>query len=677
MEFVDRSDEGYKSSNFQPQSDESVKIAPNMSGFTDRSDMQQTPALEGEAEPQKLNKSDFKRGMLSMLAQGATLGTSDEISAAIQSFPSLFSDEESFGDSYKRIVTEARDEQEQFRKEYPKESMGAELAGGFATGGIGGLRVAGRLAGAPKVVKYAAAGAVPGAIAGAGYSDQDPNQPIADIATETAMDVLKGAGQGAAFGVGVPLIAKGVGKAYGASTDVFRGQESKALRKISEAFGKDNISPTQARRRMASLGPNASVGDIGGDNVMGLSQAVIQQPGRAMNKGNKFYFKRQKGQRGRVKENIENEISGEDFNDKKDAIFRQRGEEAGPLYKAAYETEIKDTPMFRALKDNDIVKRAMKEAVQNIKDDMNLPDNIKNIDIDNPNTLLWDYTKKAVDDMEEKLINPMVKGGGNKARIYGNVRRMISDEIDKQNPAYKAARNVWEDSAKNLDAMDKGRNIFRSSSKDSSLSKKQFNRMSSTEKDLYRLGAADELVRVIRNTKDTLEGVSPALYPKIFGSENQREAIEVMFGSNKKFKKFAREMERERVFNNNKNKVTGNSSTAKNQALQAELSVDTSAIADVGGATTGNLWAVSRLIKRMTAATRDSRLDKELADRLFTSDTNEIKDTLLEIEKKGNLLPSWAKKIETMGPQQFVRWVSPERNSDKLMSFIAGASGTL
>jgi hypothetical protein len=158
--------------------------------------------MNGQITPEQAKEQRQAANQLNQSAiQGATLGTGDEVQAAILSLVGTalpesmggLPDGKSLVDNYKGIRDEIRERNNEFAEENPVIDGALKVAGGAATGGLGLQKAvtsqAGK-AGFSKVLAASAAGGAEGAAAGFGFSD--------DTGTELAKDTAVGAAVGAA-----------------------------------------------------------------------------------------------------------------------------------------------------------------------------------------------------------------------------------------------------------------------------------------------------------------------------------------------------------------------------------------------------------------------------------------------------------------------------------------------
>lgn len=155
------------------------------------------------------------------VAQGASFGTSDELTGAGEATLKTLLGPEKFEDlldNYRKHRDEARVSNKAAEEANPASYLTGEVAGGIGTGiltggagAVAGLGEAGLLAGAGRL---ALQGAAQGAATGLGSSEADLTKgDIAGAAKDTAI----GGALGAGLGVALPVATKAVGKGLGAA----------------------------------------------------------------------------------------------------------------------------------------------------------------------------------------------------------------------------------------------------------------------------------------------------------------------------------------------------------------------------------------------------------------------------------------------------------------------------
>jgi len=165
---------------------------------------QTAPMVPRETQPDQ----SFAGGVGQELLQGATLGFSDEIQSFIAAaVASPFIEDKTFGQIMQDARKSFRDQQEQFREENPNTALGAQIAGGLATGGTGlaktGLATGGKTLAGTAGKSALGAGAV-GTAAGAGFADEDEL-----FSQETLVEAGKTGALSAILGAATPIVLRG------------------------------------------------------------------------------------------------------------------------------------------------------------------------------------------------------------------------------------------------------------------------------------------------------------------------------------------------------------------------------------------------------------------------------------------------------------------------------------
>lgn len=611
-------------------------------------------------------KPDFMTNLARMVNQGLTLGFGDEIEAGINSLISSGG----YGDFLKSI----RGEIEQFKEENPATSLAAEAVGSVGTGAAGGLKLASKL---PQTVgtfaRGAMVGAPSGAIAGAGMSDPEENLSFYESMSER----LKGGGQGAALGgvlggafgkiaeKSAPLIESTAARTRAA----FVGAKSKALRQVAQAMERDSTSIEGMIRKKALMGPEANISDIGGENVRDLLETIAQQPGKARDRVKRAMLGRLQTQRQRLKDTIRGVVHprADDLNTARMEIEQNLRTQAKPFYDEAYRTPIQITEEIKSILDRPKIKPLVNKAVQMAKSDTDLSEDlIQGLNPENPNVVLLDYVKKAIDDRTRKTV-------GNEKRIFTSAAEKLRNAIDDQVPSYKQARSIYGTEAGRLEALELGQGVFREAKKGVNV-EKVFSEMTPEKQEMFRLGASNEMFRIMDNVSDTLEGRPAAgLINKLYGSPIQKKTVDMVMESPQAARNFRRMLEAERSFVESANKALSNSATARRLALEADQAMDISEAADIAsGKIDGLIKAAKRIL---SGSTTDEATRSELGRLLTAQNVDDIKAILINSQIQGSLLPESISKALNMESNALAKFI---KNNPKLvLDQLAITTGTL
>lgn len=208
--------------------------------------------------PQDKLRTVFDQGM-----QGATFGFADEpmdaVGAAIAKGSDLFRSDsdklykdKSIGDVYKEARGQSKERLQQQMEQHPALAIGANLAGGLLTGGVGASTKAGgaianslRTGGTgARIAKGALAGATSGGLYGAGAADDGER--------------LEGAGKGAIYGAAVGGAIPAAGAALSATgkgiKNTATGMFARDADELAEAAGNIRESSSKSYKAMRDAG---------------------------------------------------------------------------------------------------------------------------------------------------------------------------------------------------------------------------------------------------------------------------------------------------------------------------------------------------------------------------------------------------------------------------------------
>jgi len=187
-----------------------------------------------------------------------------------------------------------------------------------------------------------------------------------------------------------------------------------------------------------------------------------------------------------------------------------------------------------------------------------------------PNMRLLDSAKRGLDEMLNKYRNPVtgkLELHTDRARSIDELRRAWTKELDRVNPAYKAARDAYAGPAALKNAMDLGEKIMDIHPEDA---KKYFDEMSESEKEHFRIGAAQEYsdkVGDLAITDKELRQISQ----KDELSEARRR-LKPIFKTKAQLDDFMSSLTGERAIYNAEKKIIGGSPTQDRARADAALS---------------------------------------------------------------------------------------------------------
>ncbi|MEN6642584.1 MAG: hypothetical protein ABFE08_09070 [Armatimonadia bacterium] len=535
--------------------------------------------------------------------QGATMGWGDEAIAGVRT---LMNDR-----PYAANLEEERKRMEGLSQQFPKTSMAGTAAGALGTAGLtAGIGNVPRAAGMARAMfQGAGVGAGYGAIAGAG-----------DATENRARGAAEGAAFGGALGLAAPPItatARGLTQLIGDAAPKAGNFLSKVIPNltapkdrpnqiIAEKMLADGLTPndllSRARQWMGT-GKPVKLADVGGANMTKLSDTALLLPSNGKTQAVEALAERGAGQSGRIAGDISTAVGGAVDRYSASAGFGVAKKAAGPLYDRAF----MGAPMVDDPKINSFLTRpAFRAAYQMAKNTLANagealpqvfgPDG-KLIGV-RPSLETLDHIKKGLDDI---ILNHTWGAAGKSGRTtyiskLKEARNEFVAHLDSLYPEYAAARQTYAGPAAMDTAMREGAEASLSDVRE--VHKTLMNYRTNSEKNAFRDGVVDSILRNLRNAKDSANGVA-----RVFGSPEQRAILKEVVGGGPAFDALEQSMLAERAMHRTNNTVMGNSATAGRLTGVADL-------ASGGGVNPGIVqggavpWALSEGMKRLLNRSR-------------------------------------------------------------------------
>ena len=536
---------------------------------------------------------DYVGGMSRAGLSGLMFGFGNEflsaVRAGVRSMDPRYGDMTS-GEHYEQAMGDITEEMAEFRKQAPVASTLSELGGALATGGFGTARLLGvkalrDTAAAIRYGKYPVVGAVEGAIAGAGYSEDD-----------RLGGALSGGSTGAALGAVAPpvgylanrFIAKPVTAAI-QGIKASRNPELAARRALSNAIEQDALTPSRVAARAKTLGPQSMMVDAGGENVMGLGRGIAGVPGPSKQRAMTELRRRAEGEGVRIGRAVNEGLGGENFYNLQDELLDSLRTRSSPFYREAYENyQSIMTPSLKRLLGNNDVQKALGQARRVVDGEyasgkasyLGAVDEeltaaaryARDIGKMDPATVpragvaqgfsleTWDQIKRGFDTLlDSRAYKNELTGKLNKLGSSINLmKNTLTDELDSitggaMSP-YSRARAIYSGDAEVVSALANGRKALRI---DPEVIAREMEGLSEAGQAAYRTGAA----RAIKDMADRL-GDQASAAQRIFGNQLNRSRIRALFPDQKSFNDFSRSMVREMRFSETKNAIGSGSRTA-------------------------------------------------------------------------------------------------------------------
>lgn len=420
--------------------------------------------------------------------------------------------------------------------------------------------------------------------------------------------ILQSAELGAVLGGGAPVVGATLDKAgtigrnvLAPLLDLGQGATNTAARRVLAALMADGTSANEAIGIMRALGPQATLADVGGANVRGISEAIANSPGEGSNLAQQVLQTRMDEQPVRVRAAVR-EATGADagIHAQAEKLMADRAAAARPLYAKALDQKVpvderlaefmKTPELSSALKSG--IATAQRNAIASgesfnprdylapstpaqvvpspIMDAQGRP--IASTLLDSTpgqvHMRLLDAAKQGLDDAVERYRDPtsgklVLDGEG---RSLNNLRAAFVKHLDAINPDYAAARAAYAGPSQSLDAMRMGRATL---GKDSEVTQDIVKRLSPGDKKFFLSGVTRALQDKIDSTPEGASAVR-----RIFNNSLIRAKISAAFDDPAAFQRFEQKMQAEAKFADTRNQVLAGSQTARRLAAQQAQDFD-------------------------------------------------------------------------------------------------------
>ena len=545
--------------------------------------------------------------------QGMTFGMSDELGAATAAIFGALKTGESYSDVYDKMHQGLQNKREQFSQDHPGIALGAEVAGGLATGGMGANRVLGNQAfkqatNAGKIGRLSGVGAAEGAVYGAGAADQGNRLSGAATGGLTgAVAAPLGAGAVNAIGKGIGGMATYAGRKL---TDSPTAQARRAMQTAADSEG---LTGAQIADKVSGMGGQGTILDTG-ESFRSLARAGMDKSGPMKSQGRSLVDTRQKTQQARLMNTIE-KVTGKKAGAYKQTlnnVVKERQAASKPLYDEAFQTGVKQTPELKRFVRDPHFAKAIKKGQKYAKTEGKGTETLR----------VLNY---ALESLGDDIGAAVRKGKGNHARILIGLKNSIVDEIGKQNKPYLKAREMFSGHSSAKDALENGHMLFKKSFDDMDDYVKGLN---PSELEMFRMGGVKALGDRLDKVADNSDSVKALLK-----NADLRNKLGLIFDDPTEFLKRAGV---ESEFTASRQAVTGGPNTAERLAMQKALDndVDPGPIAAMASPS----GAVGAIIKAVTKGEATPEMIQKLGDMMLTQGMP--RDEILRIFKSPMLKKS-------------------------------------
>jgi hypothetical protein len=319
----------------------------------------------------------------------------------------------------------------------------------------------------------------------------------------------------------------------------------------------------------AATGKPVVLGDVGPQGVKDAAGVAARMPGPGREIAKQQIGTRQEGQVARVSEDLNKAAGGKpgSFTKTVEELTEQRAAEAKPLYEQAMSKKPLISPKIVEVTNRPSGKSAMQRGLK-IAQDEGIPESELVVrdakgNITGYTTKALHYMKLGLDDMIEAAKRT---GDNSAARALSLLKRELLSEVDRLNPAYAKARQVFAGHSANKGALEAGRQAANPGVHPDQI-KSDLAGLSQGEREFYRRGFMQRIVEQVEGTPDQGNAIR-----RIFGTTAKRDRLRAILGDEDYAKLAQRFKVEDEMYGTFKRSDVG-SETAERQAAQSDLDV--------------------------------------------------------------------------------------------------------
>jgi hypothetical protein len=489
-----------------------------------------------------------------------------------------------------------------------------------------------------------AAGIGYGALGGIGAS-------TADNPLDVLSDAAKSAAMGGAFGAGSQPVMSvlGAGGRQVMARVSPTSANTYAQQKVAEALIRDrpedlaSSALNRAQTRLARLGPEARIADVGGKSTRNLLDVQATLPGTTTEAVERAIRERQATRAGRLMTAADESLGtqGAQYLSKLDDFSAQRFNESRPYYAAIDKATAKVDDALA-----DVLNKS--QSVQGSAELLFRTKTGQTIDLAQlqpgqtvPMNVL-DSLKQSLYDTSQTLRR---SGSNAQASAYDDVRQQLIGVLEKQSPkvggqsAYTMAMKTWAGPSQMIDAAEIGRSVMRGDILDVQQATKA---LSPSEIDAFRIGA----LQALRQSTGTESGQTSLL--KMWKEPATQERLKAAFGDN--YRTFAASVAKEARLKGLESTGRG-SQTAARLAGTADLDIAPLGQA-VAAASTGSPTGIIAAATNLANQTRTPEAVRNEIGRILLSRDPQQLQKLEEVIRRVNESRSRAAGVAGFGAGQ-------------------------
>jgi hypothetical protein len=362
-----------------------------------------------------------------------------------------------------------------------------------------------------------------------------------------------------------PLVGNVLGAGYRAARDAWArrgtGLSAKAVKALSDALGRDAVPVEGIPQRLADLGDDAIIADLG-PNLRHQAGAIAATPGRGQEIVRSAIKTRDAGANQRIQKALADELGQARPPSAIDTELRAGQKALSPEYEAAFANARRvDTT---AIADDIMSMRAnVRGPAREALDRVGAMLKIEGTDQLDPHPRALHATREAIDGMLGDVTD------GNVRRILGEVRRKVDDALAASVPGIKDVDAKYAGLARQREAVERGQTVL-DSGRTSPWPEELAEEVAKGGDDIrlrMSQGARAEIERIVgTNANDRV-----ALQRIIKGEGDwNRQRLATLFGQDKA-DRIIKVLDTEKAYADTSNIVTKNSETTARIAAREDL----------------------------------------------------------------------------------------------------------
>jgi hypothetical protein len=326
------------------------------------------------------------------------------------------------------------------------------------------------------------------------------------------------------------------------------------------AMADDAITPALARTRLAGMGDDAMLADLG-PNLTQQTGGIASLPGPGQKVVRDALQARQAGAGQRITGTMDDVFGGPaNLAAERTGVIAARKADISPLYEAAKKYPGRLNPAHAV----QLVQNASENAVGKTRTALKRIERMMGGPFDKAVLADMKSSAASLHEVRSEISRAMRNEWRDIAGKLRPILKALDDQLDMV-PGYSKARSGWADSKDIEEALEQGRTVFRRSVRPDDLAA-ELAAMSRPEREAFKKGARD----VVSEIMGTARNDAGAAWREIGEKGWNREKLQMVIGK-PAANKVLRRLGNEKLFAGTSSRVTQNSETAARQAAQREL----------------------------------------------------------------------------------------------------------